>query len=74
MDRPPPGKVPDLATLAKLDEQILLNELKIRYYNNEIYVSYIFVFYCQVCLIFSRDYGLLFLVCHLIFQLIFFVK
>ena len=45
MDRPPPGKVPDLATLAKLDEQILLNELKIRYYNNEIYVSYIFVFY-----------------------------
>ena len=39
MDRPPPGKVEDLATLAKLDEQVLLNELKIRYNNNEIYVS-----------------------------------
>jgi len=42
MDRPPVGKVEDLATLAKLDEQVLLAELKTRYYNNDIYVS---VFY-----------------------------
>mgnify|MGYP000116711318 CR=1 FL=1 len=39
MDRPPVGKVEDLATLAKLDEQVLLAELKTRYYNNDIYVS-----------------------------------
>ena len=39
MERPPPGKVEDLATLAKLDEKVLLDELKIRYYNNDIYVS-----------------------------------
>ncbi|XP_060592914.1 myosin-IIIb-like isoform X2 [Ruditapes philippinarum] len=37
MERPPPGKVEDLATLAKLDEKVLLDELKIRYYNNDIY-------------------------------------
>lgn len=39
MERPPPGKVEDLATLAKLDEKVLLEELKLRYYNNDIYVS-----------------------------------
>lgn len=39
MDRPPVGKVEDLATLAKLDEQVLLTELKTRYYQNDIYVS-----------------------------------
>jgi len=39
MERPPVGKVEDLATLAKLDEKVLLSELKTRYYNNEIYVS-----------------------------------
>jgi myosin heavy subunit len=39
MDRPKPGLVEDLATLAKLDEQVLMEELKIRYRNNDIYVS-----------------------------------
>ena len=39
MDRPPPGHVEDLATLAKLDEEVLLKELKVRYDNNNIYVS-----------------------------------
>ncbi|WAQ98013.1 MYO3B-like protein [Mya arenaria] len=39
MDRPPVGKVEDLATLAKLDEKVLLAELKTRYYNNDIYTS-----------------------------------
>ncbi|KAL3866198.1 hypothetical protein ACJMK2_043520 [Sinanodonta woodiana] len=37
MDRPPPGSVEDLATLAKLDEAILLDELKIRHRNGHIY-------------------------------------
>ncbi|XP_041373643.1 myosin-IIIb-like [Gigantopelta aegis] len=37
MDRPPLGDVEDLATLAKLDEQILLKELKERYKQNKIY-------------------------------------
>ena len=67
MDRPPPGKVPDLATLAKLDEQILLNELKIRYYNNEIYVSlltgvsHIFERLWSVILSMSFDLSIIFL-------------
>ena len=39
MDRNQPGKVEDLATLAKLDDNVLLEELKIRYANNNIYVS-----------------------------------
>lgn len=39
MDRPKPGSVQDLATLAKLDDNILLDELRIRYNSNEIYVS-----------------------------------
>ena len=33
------GEVDDLATLAKLDESILLNEVKVRYQNDRIYVS-----------------------------------
>lgn len=37
MDRPKPGSVQDLATLAKLDDNILLDELRIRYNSNEIY-------------------------------------
>ncbi|KAJ8304543.1 hypothetical protein KUTeg_018126 [Tegillarca granosa] len=37
MERPAPGKVEDLATLAKLDDQVLLEELKIRYSNHDIY-------------------------------------
>ena len=36
------GDTEDLATLAKLDETILLNELKVRFQNNTIYVSCIF--------------------------------
>ena len=39
MDQTEPGEVEDLATLARLDEKVLLNELKIRYDNNKIYVS-----------------------------------
>ena len=39
MDQIEPGEVEDLATLARLDEKVLLNELKIRYDNNKIYVS-----------------------------------
>lgn len=39
MDRPEPGSVQDLATLAKLDDNILLDELRIRYNRNQIYVS-----------------------------------
>lgn len=39
MDRPEPGSVQDLATLAKLDDTILLDELRIRYNRNQIYVS-----------------------------------
>lgn len=39
MDRPPVGDVEDLATLAKLDEHILLAEIKERYSKNKIYVS-----------------------------------
>lgn len=39
MDRPPVGDVDDLATLAKLDEQILLGELRERYRRGRIYVS-----------------------------------
>lgn len=39
MDRPPVGSVDDLATLAQLDEKILLNELKVRYSKDNIYVS-----------------------------------
>jgi len=39
MDRPEPGSVQDLATLAKLDDNILLDELRIRYSRNQIYVS-----------------------------------
>ncbi|XP_048250149.1 myosin-IIIb-like isoform X2 [Haliotis rufescens] len=37
MDRPPVGDVDDLATLAKLDEQILLGELRERYRRGRIY-------------------------------------
>ncbi|KAK3097735.1 hypothetical protein FSP39_012604 [Pinctada imbricata] len=37
MDAAPPGKTADLATLANLDDKVLLNELKIRYSNNNIY-------------------------------------
>ncbi|CAG2225754.1 unnamed protein product [Mytilus edulis] len=37
MDRPEPGSVEDLATLAKLDDSILLDELKVRYNKNLIY-------------------------------------
>lgn len=37
MDRPEPGSVQDLATLAKLDDNILLDELRIRYNRNQIY-------------------------------------
>ncbi|XP_035829712.1 unconventional myosin-VIIa [Aplysia californica] len=37
MDRPPLGDVQDLATLAKLDETILLDEIKERYQQNKIY-------------------------------------
>ena len=33
------GEVEDLATLARLDEKVLLNELKVRYNKNRIYVS-----------------------------------
>lgn len=39
MDRPEPGSVEDLATLAKLDDNILLDELRVRYNKNLIYVS-----------------------------------
>jgi myosin heavy subunit len=35
-----PGETDDLATLAKLDEKILLNELKLRYEKQQIYVSH----------------------------------
>ncbi|XP_071171569.1 myosin-IIIb-like isoform X1 [Mytilus edulis] len=37
MDRPEPGSVEDLATLAKLDDSILLDELRVRYNKNLIY-------------------------------------
>lgn len=37
--RPALGKVEDLATLAKLDDHVLLEELRARYRNNDIYVS-----------------------------------
>lgn len=37
--RPALGKVEDLAALAKLDDHVLLQELKARYQNNDIYVS-----------------------------------
>ena len=52
------GEVNDLATLAKLDETILLNEVKVRYENDRIYVStavqhnvrglYTSVYFCMV--------------------------
>ena len=38
MDRPPVGQVQDLASLAKLDETILLEEIKERYTQDKIYV------------------------------------
>lgn len=34
-----PGSIADLATLANLDGKVLLNELKVRYQENNIYVS-----------------------------------
>ena len=34
-----PGSTSDLATLANLDGKVLLNELKVRYQENNIYVS-----------------------------------
>ena len=34
-----PGDTEDLATLAKLDEDVLLDELQKRYENDKIYVS-----------------------------------
>ena len=37
------GKTDDLATLSKLDEEVLMNELKIRYREDKIYVSFLFV-------------------------------
>lgn len=39
MDGSLPGEVEDLATLVRLDEQILLGEIKERYTKNKIYVS-----------------------------------
>ena len=39
MDDVKEGEVEDLATLARLDEKVLLNELKVRYHKNRIYVS-----------------------------------
>ena len=39
MDDVKEGEVEDLATLARLDEKVLLNELKVRYNKNRIYVS-----------------------------------
>ena len=33
------GETEDLATLAKLDEKVLLEELKVRYSQDKIYVS-----------------------------------
>lgn len=39
MERGKPGSVEDLATLANLDGKVLLNELKVRYLENNIYVS-----------------------------------
>ena len=39
MDSTKPGEVEDLASLAKLDDKVLLEELKIRYSNDKIYVS-----------------------------------
>lgn len=41
MDRLPVGDVEDLATLARLDEHILLEEIAERYKQNKIYVSII---------------------------------
>ena len=42
MDNFKPGEVEDLATLSKLDDKVLLEELKIRYNNDKIYVSNLF--------------------------------
>ena len=39
VDVPSKGDVEDLATLSKLDEDILLTELRTRYMNDDIYVS-----------------------------------
>ena len=39
MDQTVVGEVEDLATLAKLDEKVLLEELKVRYGKDKIYVS-----------------------------------
>lgn len=39
MERGKPGSTEDLATLANLDGKVLLNELKVRYLDSNIYVS-----------------------------------
>ena len=39
MDQNEIGETEDLATLSKLDEKILLGELKSRYFKDKIYVS-----------------------------------
>lgn len=39
MEKSKPGATEDLATLANLDGKVLLNELKVRYMDNNIYVS-----------------------------------
>ncbi len=39
MDEVKEGEVEDLATLARLDETVLLKELKVRYSRDKIYVS-----------------------------------
>lgn len=46
------GKIDDLATLDKLDEAILLEELKSRYTKDKIYVSFgtmSIISYCELC-------------------------
>ena len=40
MDEFREGEVEDLATLARLDEKVLLSELKARYNRDKIYVSF----------------------------------
>jgi hypothetical protein len=53
MDLPKPGSVQDLATLAKLDDNILLDELRIRYNSDEIYVSSVMSYIILSTFIFS---------------------
>lgn len=51
MDNFNSGEIEDLATLSKLDDKVLLEELKVRYTKDKIYVSFISALYITSLLV-----------------------